>query len=247
MRATIKGGRLRMVGIQLIGIVRACTGINSPLHLICLMDCLWKAVAWAGTLLLLCRCVRCMWPRRLVPASWRAEARSSPSTSWLWRPPRDRRLFSSKVNFTAVVNICQSSRPLNVLCSFSLSGPRKNREACKHFGPAPGVPHSHTKWVALIVSLLPICNQLLNFVIAYILPVALWLHDVLCLISGLTFVPRDASSNVLVVGGPAVVTRSKSSFSCDVSTHTKCNKKSSHLRGSWFVFAGISLYAVDWN
>ncbi|RWS28050.1 ribosomal protein L18-like protein [Leptotrombidium deliense] len=24
-------------------------------------------------------------------------------------------------------------------------GPRNSREACKHFGPAPGVPHSHTK------------------------------------------------------------------------------------------------------
>jgi large subunit ribosomal protein L18e len=26
-----------------------------------------------------------------------------------------------------------------------IQGPRKAREACKHFGPAPGVPHSHTK------------------------------------------------------------------------------------------------------
>nr|XP_032836523.1 60S ribosomal protein L18 isoform X2 [Petromyzon marinus] len=26
-----------------------------------------------------------------------------------------------------------------------LSGPRKGREAYRHFGPAPGVPHSHTK------------------------------------------------------------------------------------------------------
>lgn len=26
-----------------------------------------------------------------------------------------------------------------------LQGSRKAREACKHFGPAPGVPHSHTK------------------------------------------------------------------------------------------------------
>jgi len=26
-----------------------------------------------------------------------------------------------------------------------LLGPRKAREAVKHFGPAPGVPHSHTK------------------------------------------------------------------------------------------------------
>uniref|UniRef100_T1JMH5 Large ribosomal subunit protein eL18 n=1 Tax=Strigamia maritima TaxID=126957 RepID=T1JMH5_STRMM len=26
-----------------------------------------------------------------------------------------------------------------------VQGPRKAREACRHFGPAPGVPHSHTK------------------------------------------------------------------------------------------------------
>ncbi|XP_023235652.1 large ribosomal subunit protein eL18 [Centruroides vittatus] len=26
-----------------------------------------------------------------------------------------------------------------------IQGPRKAREACRHFGPAPGVPHSHTK------------------------------------------------------------------------------------------------------
>ena len=26
-----------------------------------------------------------------------------------------------------------------------MQGPRKGREAVKHFGPAPGVPHSHTK------------------------------------------------------------------------------------------------------
>ena len=26
-----------------------------------------------------------------------------------------------------------------------LQGPRKQREAVRHFGPAPGVPHSHTK------------------------------------------------------------------------------------------------------
>jgi large subunit ribosomal protein L18e len=26
-----------------------------------------------------------------------------------------------------------------------LSGPRNSREACKHFGPAPGTPHSHAK------------------------------------------------------------------------------------------------------
>jgi len=26
-----------------------------------------------------------------------------------------------------------------------IQGPRKAREACKHFGKAPGVPHSHTK------------------------------------------------------------------------------------------------------
>jgi len=26
-----------------------------------------------------------------------------------------------------------------------LRGPKKGREAVKHFGPAPGVPHSHTK------------------------------------------------------------------------------------------------------
>lgn len=26
-----------------------------------------------------------------------------------------------------------------------IQGPRNAREACKHFGPAPGVPHSHTK------------------------------------------------------------------------------------------------------
>lgn len=24
-------------------------------------------------------------------------------------------------------------------------GKRKSRESCRHFGPAPGVPHSHTK------------------------------------------------------------------------------------------------------
>ncbi|CAN7943707.1 unnamed protein product, partial [Ixodes persulcatus] len=26
-----------------------------------------------------------------------------------------------------------------------MQGPRNSREACRHFGPAPGVPHSHTK------------------------------------------------------------------------------------------------------
>ena len=26
-----------------------------------------------------------------------------------------------------------------------LRGPKSHREAVKHFGPAPGVPHSHTK------------------------------------------------------------------------------------------------------
>uniref|UniRef100_A0A4D5R948 Large ribosomal subunit protein eL18 n=1 Tax=Scolopendra viridis TaxID=118503 RepID=A0A4D5R948_SCOVI len=26
-----------------------------------------------------------------------------------------------------------------------IQGPRKAREACRHFGPAPGVPHSHSK------------------------------------------------------------------------------------------------------
>ncbi len=26
-----------------------------------------------------------------------------------------------------------------------LRGPKNSREAVKHFGPAPGVPHSHTK------------------------------------------------------------------------------------------------------
>lgn len=26
-----------------------------------------------------------------------------------------------------------------------MQGPRKGREACRHFGPAPGVPHSTTK------------------------------------------------------------------------------------------------------
>ncbi|KAL3178772.1 hypothetical protein MRX96_009450 [Rhipicephalus microplus] len=26
-----------------------------------------------------------------------------------------------------------------------MQGPRNAREACRHFGPAPGVPHSHTK------------------------------------------------------------------------------------------------------
>lgn len=29
--------------------------------------------------------------------------------------------------------------------SFHMLGPRKAREAVKHFGLAPGVPHSHTK------------------------------------------------------------------------------------------------------
>ena len=29
--------------------------------------------------------------------------------------------------------------------SVLLSGPRKSREACRHFGPAPGTKHSHTK------------------------------------------------------------------------------------------------------
>uniref|UniRef100_A0A3Q1FRL1 Ribosomal protein L18 n=1 Tax=Acanthochromis polyacanthus TaxID=80966 RepID=A0A3Q1FRL1_9TELE len=28
-----------------------------------------------------------------------------------------------------------------------LSGPRKGREVYRHFGPAPGTPHSHTKYV----------------------------------------------------------------------------------------------------
>ena len=31
-----------------------------------------------------------------------------------------------------------------------LAGPRKAREAYRHFGPAPGVPHSHTKYVFFV-------------------------------------------------------------------------------------------------
>ncbi|KAL6523144.1 60S ribosomal protein L18 [Orobanche hederae] len=34
-----------------------------------------------------------------------------------------------------------------------LRGSRKAREAVRHFGPAPGVPHSHTKPYAGIVNL----------------------------------------------------------------------------------------------
>lgn len=30
-------------------------------------------------------------------------------------------------------------------CIFFFLGKRKSRESCRHFGPAPGVPHSHTK------------------------------------------------------------------------------------------------------
>ena len=29
----------------------------------------------------------------------------------------------------------------------NFTGPRNAREAVRHFGPAPGVPHSHTKYV----------------------------------------------------------------------------------------------------
>ena len=32
---------------------------------------------------------------------------------------------------------------------FVISGPRKAREAYRHFGKAPGVPHSNTKYVHL--------------------------------------------------------------------------------------------------
>ena len=31
---------------------------------------------------------------------------------------------------------------------FRITGPRKAREAYRHFGPAPGVPHSHTAYVS---------------------------------------------------------------------------------------------------
>lgn len=31
-------------------------------------------------------------------------------------------------------------------------GPRHAREAQKHFGPAPGVPHSHAKYVCISYS-----------------------------------------------------------------------------------------------
>jgi hypothetical protein len=43
---------------------------------------------------------------------------------------------------------------LVILCSYCFIvylyiyyylGKRKSRESCRHFGPAPGVPHSHTK------------------------------------------------------------------------------------------------------
>ncbi len=32
-----------------------------------------------------------------------------------------------------------------------LSGPRSQREAVRHFGPAPGTRHSHTKYVFLFL------------------------------------------------------------------------------------------------
>ncbi|XP_013787615.1 60S ribosomal protein L18-like [Limulus polyphemus] len=34
-----------------------------------------------------------------------------------------------------------------------IQGPRKAREACRHFGKATGVPHSHTKYVSLILTI----------------------------------------------------------------------------------------------
>lgn len=34
---------------------------------------------------------------------------------------------------------------LILLLKVLLRGPKNSREAVKHFGPAPGVPHSHTK------------------------------------------------------------------------------------------------------
>lgn len=42
---------------------------------------------------------------------------------------------------------CQSTTPAkhSVVLQVLLRGSPKAREAVKHFGPAPGVPHSHTK------------------------------------------------------------------------------------------------------
>ena len=38
-----------------------------------------------------------------------------------------------------------------------IQGPRKAREACRHFGPAPGVPHSSTKYVICSLSCCKLC------------------------------------------------------------------------------------------
>ncbi|KAH8036727.1 hypothetical protein HPB51_004241 [Rhipicephalus microplus] len=35
------------------------------------------------------------------------------------------------------------AKKVEIICQ--VEGPRNAREACRHFGPAPGVPHSHTK------------------------------------------------------------------------------------------------------
>lgn len=38
------------------------------------------------------------------------------------------------------------------LSVFHSSGPRKGREVYRHFGKAPGTPHSHTKYVSNLTS-----------------------------------------------------------------------------------------------
>jgi len=48
---------------------------------------------------------------------------------------------------------CQVCKLVTSLMNFA--GPRKAREAYRHFGPAPGVPHSHTKWVQFCRCLSP--------------------------------------------------------------------------------------------
>ncbi|XLT31461.1 hypothetical protein HN873_062753, partial [Arachis hypogaea] len=59
---------------------------------------------------------------------------------------------SSAANFRNLVPPPQpaSAAAAPCFCMFSnfqvlLRGPKNAREAVKHFGPAPGVPHSHTK------------------------------------------------------------------------------------------------------
>jgi len=43
------------------------------------------------------------------------------------------------------VKLCAVTDMKLFLLQVLLRGPKNAREAVKHFGPAPGVPHSHTK------------------------------------------------------------------------------------------------------